>query len=646
MKDEKQNEELLLSQDSSEKTALMIAFDNFHQECVSVILNQIKSNVLNRVILVSNREHQTCIEFEMKNSKTKCCELMLEYVINEKVYQTLFLAAIQYEQYQFVDAILSKIKRLKIPKKTLFDCVDSDGLSPLFHLFQKGNTKYASIILNEVDKADDKAVSNLVNFRTNKGENFMHSCCKSHNIQCSIMLVSMCEYFQPLKNKLLLATDDNGNNPLHVYLKDVGSVKLSQVSEFVEWYIKLIKKQRDRLSLISQINTNDETVFNYSIIQSSQFGSKLFERVINDINCNNQNVIQQWIAIFHTAISCCYNSLLLRKLILSKYKQNKDKIKLLSTNHLSQNAFYSMMHRKECTETDLKLILSFIDKNNNHLLLEPQIGGNLDGDCVLHLIAANKNNWLPSVLSTFENMSKTLAIKNNQNKSIYEKSTGAFVSMRLKDFSENEICQLFMDNITNPSIRSYIEDHVTELMAKLLISKTSSSNNSLLMEIVKVVGNCRFVWNLIIPYIKKLNDKERLKLLQSTNIIGRSVVHIAATNSSSEYLKVILSLYPQQSKFEALTQMDYNGHTPFTVSIQSHASCAYTIWNSVKRLKTKLKLINFSQMFSDKVNGCTRFAHWIKEIMTNTYDKYIDNINILIYLFHIATITNDLELAK
>eukprot|EP01084_Bolivina_argentea_P289342 496817_1 len=32
--------------------------------------------------------------------------------------------------------------------------------------------------------------------------------------------------------------------------------------------------------------------------------------------------------------------------------------------------------------------------------------------------------------------------------------------------------------------------------------------------------------------------------------------------------------------------------------------------------------------------------------MTNTYDKYIDNINILIYLFHIATITNDLELAK
>eukprot|EP01084_Bolivina_argentea_P233548 393345_1 len=286
------------------------------------------------------------------------------------------------------------------------------------------------------------------------------------------------------------------------------------------------------------------------------------------------------------------------------------------------------------------------------------------------------------MLEKFESISNILSIVNDENKSILYHATKSPMNLLLLHglTNEDEKIQYFIDNIDNGNIEtcsslfSWIEDHSNnhELMSKLLWTTTTSMNDTFLMIATKHCVENTYLFNWIIPFIKKLNNTDRLKLLSTTNNIGNTVLHFAANQSKSHFkymqtiwmdhatwvkggdnqynpkrsirfINIILSLFPtKKSKQEIILHKNNFGYTAFMTAFKNyydsadydwswkmHIPIAHIMWNNINDAKTKLKLVNINCSSFDIISLSkdlqNNWKQWVQIALHNMKDKYINS---------------------
>eukprot|EP01084_Bolivina_argentea_P039385 72789_1 len=520
----------------------------------------------------------------------------------------------------------------------------------------------AKIIMNEMDKTDEKTIINLVKYKNIKGQHYMHAACKSGNILCAKAILSMCDYFQNFKSYFRYP-DNSGRNPLHIYLSDTNR-KSGEISEFIIWYLSTIKKNKDKLYLITQCDLDTHKIpLDCAFIINEKFGAKLLEKIVLNINCiGNDALIEHFARILHLTIACTHTSLELIKFILNKYANYKDKIKLLSyQNEKFENAFVIAYKSKNRIKS--QYILSFIDSNNTDLLLQPVVFSNKSGSTLFHNIISHDsgndvNNTITTVFEKFDSIKHIFSITDDSNQTVFDKiaKMNLIHLSAIKELNENELVQHFIDNIKNGALTSlfgYFEDHENELIQKLLWATTKNDKETLLMTALRHISN-RYLFNWILPFIKKLNNKQLLKCLNRTSIIGENIFHTMTKNHDYiEYVTIILSLYPtKQSKEEAILHINNIGKTAFMSAFETSGrrgiAVAKVMFDNLSTIEQKLQMMNpwYDIVLMCKLANFFIYKEWIKEALQNMSKKYIDNVELLISSFRLASYENNLEFAK
>eukprot|EP01083_Nonionella_stella_P151407 483661_1 len=646
--EKQQMKDLFSSQNKEGMTPLMYTIGHNENECFAVVLNMLKANkkLLSEVIRIRDKQQRTCIDREMSKNKIMCSKLIPECDIDEETLNILVISSIKQSKTDFADQLI-----LQANAKQLFRYVDGDGCNALFYLLSTGNTNITKRILSDIDKSDETEIGELVAYKNYKGQNLMHAACKSANIYACKLVMTMCQFFQHYKKELLSCADNDGNNPLHVYLQHISGRKPVEIKEYITWYLSNIKRERDKLAVLSQSNLKHIIPLNCTPIKTTEFGAKLFANIISNINCRDITNTESWSSMLHLALESEKNSLSLVKLILNKYESHKDKLRLLSVqNHLSQNAFYLAT----ASAVNISFLLSFINgtENENQLLLERSCSAFEDGKTLLHNAMADQYRG-PIVLEQFASKASVLFIKDDENKSVLNKTIGnAFLSLAyLKELSEKEICQLLCEQICDNNLFCYLEDHADELVPKLLSITTEGTRLTVLMNLIIDADTKPHILDLIIPYIRALNDDERLKFLSATNYKGETVLHYCADhNAKTCHVNTILSLFPsQQAKETAILSRDNWGYTAFMNAFfytYDRVGIAYVMWNNVDTIQTKLRMFNLGWSSSWMRYTRHNLKDWIKNDLIAMKSPYIENVLPLTVLFRLAALHNDVQFAR
>ena len=111
-------------------------------------------------------------------------------------------------------------------------------------------------------------------------------------------------------------------------------------------------------------------------------------------------------------------------------------------------------------------------------------------------------------------------------------------------------------------------------------------DNPFMNQLIKsTTGGKYYVYNWMYPFIQKLNNEDRMKLLSQRNIYGESCLQMFRYHSLAEKINKTMALYPEQKSKEAeLLARDNQGLTPFMNVFESPA-VGHIMWENIERLK-------------------------------------------------------------
>ena len=213
--------------------------------------------------------------------------------------------------------------------------------------------------------------------------------------------------------------------------------------------------------------------------------------------------------------------------------------------------------------------------------------------------------------------------------------------LMLKYLDEKGICQYFLDSFDSYSgyknFFPYFEDHADEFMPTLLSLRTRKEGNTFFNMLLKKIASDRWMFNWILPYIRKMSNNDRLKYLETKNYIGQSTLYFVAAHVQYEKdVETILSLYPNKKSIESgIVSCSYNGETAVYKAMNaSRHIIASIFWNRVQGVEAKLMSVNPNALDSPYYGSGKIYNRFVTNLLKSMKSgQYINNVETLMEPF-------------
>ena len=130
--------------------------------------------------------------------------------------------------------IMAKGKEVGVTDQRMYLHVEpSSGNIPLFECLTNGNGKLFDTIKGVIGLDDKDTLEYLIAYRNYRNENLLHGACRMSSDRlkyCQTVLEDMCQ-FQAERESLLMAKNNDGNNPMQLFLSNVSSYSSSKIKE-------------------------------------------------------------------------------------------------------------------------------------------------------------------------------------------------------------------------------------------------------------------------------------------------------------------------------------------------------------------------------------------------------------------------------
>ena len=151
----------------------------------------------------------------------------------------------------------------------------------------------------------------------------------------------------------------------------------------------------------------------------------------------------------------------------------------------------------------MKYIVSFINEDNNYLLLQASYSTSNDGNTSLHKVI---NDIVRGCMITRKfdlKYSKVLFTTNDNNEYILDNARSSEVTLiLLKQLNESQLIESFANNVSDKKLYCYFLDHQNELMPKLLWTRCTSDRRTYLMATLYNFNSARYLFKWTISWIK------------------------------------------------------------------------------------------------------------------------------------------------